>query len=472
MAPPNILWVCTDQQRYDTVHCLNNPHIRTPNVDRLAGEGVAFTRAYCQNPVCTPSRASFLTGRYPRTTRTRQNGQNIPQDEVLVTKMLADAGYDCGLAGKLHLSSCDQGKVEIRIDDGYRVFHWSHHPNPDWPENAYIHWLTAKGQRWQDHYHRPPGAEAYPGVPAELHQTTWCAEKAIEFMREPRNGPWLMSLNIFDPHHPFDPPQEYLDRYDPEAVPDPKFRPGELDNKPYCQQVDHQGAYSGRGVSCAKLTPRQRREIVAAYYAMIELIDDQVGRVLDALEETGQRQNTIVIFTSDHGEMLGDHGILLKGPHMYEGAVRVPLILSWPERFEQGMRTDALVELTDLAPTLLECANVPIPASVQGRSFMPICTGEADAGKHRDSVFCEHYNSFSFHDPVAYNTMVRDERYKVVVYHGTDAGELYDLQDDPDEFVNLWDSPDHRDLRFEMVRKCFDASVFTLDPLPVRQGKW
>ena len=472
MPCPNVLWICTDQQRFDTIGCLGNAHIRTPHIDQLAAQGVAFTRAYCQNPVCTPSRASFLTGRYPRTTRTRQNGQDIPPDEVLVTKTLADAGYDCGLAGKLHLSSCDNHKVEQRIDDGYRVFHWSHHPNPDWPENAYIQWLEAKGHKWEDHYHRPKGAEAYAGMPAELHQTTWCAEKAIEFMREPRKGPWLMSVNIFDPHHPFDPPQDYLDRYDPDAVPAPKFQPGELEHKPHYQAVDHQGAYSGNGVSCAKLSRRQRREIVAAYYAMIELIDDQVGRMLQALDDTGQRDNTIVIFMSDHGEMLGDHGILLKGPHMYEGAVHVPLIVSWPERFKRGLRSDALVELTDLAPMLLECAGLPIAPSVQGRSILPILTGDAPADKHRDFVFSEHYNSFSFHDPIAYNTMVRDERYKVVVYHSSELGELYDLETDPDEFDNLWDKPEHRELRFEMVKKCFDASVFTLDPLPVRRGKW
>lgn len=474
MTRPNILWICTDQQRHDTIHCLNNPHISTPHLDALVAEGVAFTRAYCQNPVCTPSRASFLTGRYPRTTRARQNGQKIPDDEVLVSRMLADSGYDCGLSGKLHLAPCIGGRVEERIDDGYREFHWSHHPMPDWPENEYIQWLEAKGQRWEDHYHRPPGAPVYAGMPAELHQTTWCAEKAVEFMREPREGPWLMSVNFFDPHHPFDPPAEYLNRYYADAVPDPKFLPGELDDKPFYQQVDHHAASGGTNplFSCAELSPRQLREIVAAYYAMIELIDDQVGRMLQALEDTGQRENTIVIFMSDHGEMLGDHGILLKGPHMYEGAVRVPLILSWDGHFKSGLRSNALVELVDLVPTLLEAVGLTIPARVQGRSLLPICTGDAYSNRHRDFVFCEHYNSFSFHTPPAYNTMLFDGRFKVVVYHGMEPGELYDLQSDPDEFHNLWDSPDHAAIRFDLVKQCFDASVFTLDPLPERQGMW
>ncbi|MCB0072387.1 MAG: sulfatase-like hydrolase/transferase, partial [Caldilineaceae bacterium] len=132
-ARPNILWICTDQQRWDTLGCYGNPHVHTPNLDRLAAQGTVFTHAYSQSPVCTPSRASFLTGRYPRTTRCRQNGQDIPADEVLVTKLLADAGYVGGLSGKLHLSACNPAASplgERRIDDGYAVFHWSHTPLP------------------------------------------------------------------------------------------------------------------------------------------------------------------------------------------------------------------------------------------------------------------------------------------------------------------------------------------------------
>ncbi len=249
---PNILWICTDQQRYDTISALGNSHIRTPNIDELASEGVTFTRAYSQSPVCTPSRAAFLTGRYPRTTRCRQNGAQIPPDEILVTRLLAEDGYDCGLSGKLHLSPC-QGRVEKRINDGYRAFHWSHHPAPDWPENEYIQWLESKGQSWDKLYHRKPGEPVWAGIPAEFHQTTWCAEKAIEFLSEDRDGPWLMSVNSFDPHHPFDPPAEYLDKYHPDDVPAPGYRPGELDNKTEFQRVDHQGAYGGKGMSFARL---------------------------------------------------------------------------------------------------------------------------------------------------------------------------------------------------------------------------
>jgi arylsulfatase len=472
---PNMLWICTDQQRYDTIHSLGNPHIRTPNLDRLASEGVAFTNAYSQSPVCTPSRACFLTGRYPRTTRCRQNGQKIPDEEVLVTRMLADEGWDCGLAGKLHLEPCEPRvcTYEERIDDGYRVFWWSHHPNPDWPQTDYIDWLTEKGANWHDYY-KPirNGYQTYPGMPAELHQTTWCAEKTIDFMREKRDGPWLMSVNPFDPHHPFDPPLEYMERYDPDAVPAPALRPGELDSKPSFQRVDHGGAYGGHGSTPANLTERQQREVVAAYYAMVELIDDQVGRILGALEETGQRENTIVLLHSDHGEMLCDHGILLKGPYFYDCAVRVPLIVSWPGHFEQGLRSDALVELTDLAPTLMEACGYEAPKRMQGCSLLPILTGEAGPSHHRDSVYCEYYNAMAGHGPGAQATMYFDGRHKLCVYHATDEGELYDLRNDPQEFENLWDSPAYRELKVELIRRCFDRSVLTMDPEPQRTGGW
>ena len=149
---PNILWICTDQQRYDTISALGNSYINTPCIDSLVESGVAFEHAYSQSPVCTPSRAAFLTGRYPRTTKCRQNGQALPPNEKLISKIFADAGYTCGLAGKLHLATCANGIVETRIDDGYEVFHWSHHPQPDWPENAYTQWLKSKGTSWEELY--------------------------------------------------------------------------------------------------------------------------------------------------------------------------------------------------------------------------------------------------------------------------------------------------------------------------------
>ena len=190
---PNVLWICTDQQRFDTLGCYGNPFVNTPNIDRLAGRGVLFTNFYTQSPVCAPSRAGFLTGRYPRTTRLRQNGTAIPEDEVPVTRLLADAGYVCGLVGKLHLGwdFSDSGGVAVterRIDDGYSYFHWSMTSFPDWRlgidqarTNEYSHWLRAKGVSFE---YTPFRGSKYveTGIDAEHHQTAWCAEKAITFI--------------------------------------------------------------------------------------------------------------------------------------------------------------------------------------------------------------------------------------------------------------------------------------------------
>ena len=251
--PPNILWISTDQQRWDTLGCYGNDLVQTPNIDRLAENGILFENAFCQSPICTPSRASFLTGRYPRTTRCRQNGQTIPADERMVTKLLKDgAGYICGLSGKLHTSFCEPSVLkgtEYRIDDGYDEFNWSHDHNSDWSTNEYTNWLYSQGQV---HKRRPykGSTMVQEGMPEEYHQTTWCADKAINFMRinADFDSPWLFSVNIFDPHHPFDPPVEYLERYLEilDDLPLPIYELDELATKTQFQRMDHITPYNGR----------------------------------------------------------------------------------------------------------------------------------------------------------------------------------------------------------------------------------
>ena len=484
---PNVLWICTDQQRFDTLGCYGNEFVSTPNIDRLAQSGVLFSNFYTQSPVCAPSRASFLTGRYPRTTRLRQNGTGIPNDEVLVTRLLADAGYVCGLVGKLHLGwdfsdSSGTSVTERRIDDGYGFFHWSISPFPDWRlgvdmsrTNEYNHWLRAKGVRFE---YSPSQGSKYVerGIAAEHHQTTWCAEKAIGFIEANPSfeDPWLLSVNPFDPHHPFDPPPEYLARYLDRLgdIPLPNYAPGELANKPVFQQLCHEGAYNVPGAfRYDDMSDQDHRLIRAAYWAMVDLIDAQVGRMVAALERTGQLDDTLVILTSDHGEMLGDHGIYLKGPFFYEPAIRVPFIVSWPGAIAPDRRSEALVEGTDIAPTLLEAAGVPRAPGMQGRSLWPLLGGTGDLNRHRDGVYSEYYNAsvmFKDPDPLAFLTMVRTERYKLVAVHGHEAGELYDLQEDPDETHNRWGDAAYREVQVSMLKTLSDRMAETVDPLPVR----
>jgi arylsulfatase A-like enzyme len=468
---PNVLWICTDQQRFDTIHALGNESIRTPNLDRLVQEGVTFSNAYTQSPICTPSRAAFLTGCYPSTLHVNRNGNAyFPSDaaDKLITRRLANAGYTCGLAGKLHLSAANKRVEKRPPDDGYHFFKWSHHPTPEdfWPlrHHAYQAWVAEQGVEWEDIY----GGE-YSGVPAEYHQTTWCANEAIDFMTQERQGPWLMSVNPFDPHPPFDPPPAYMARMDVESLPLPLFQPSEMESQLAFSDIDHQTE-----------TPQDpeaydARRMIAAYYAQIELIDDQVGRMLDALEETGQRENTIVIFMSDHGEMLGDHGLILKGCRFYEGAVHIPLIISWPGQFQSNVRSEALVELVDIVPTLLESLGMSIPGYVQGKSLWPLLTGQPGQGIHRDFARSEYHDALhrhfvrcEYHDALArphasHANMIFDGRYKLVAYHGHDVGELYDLKQDPNEFRNLWWEPSHQDMRFALLKRCFDAVMEATD---------
>lgn len=457
---PNILWICTDQQRWDTIRALGNDHIRTPNIDRLCAKGVAFTHAHCQNPICTPSRASFLTGMYPRYLNACTNGNESWQNEApLVTKTLADAGYDCGLAGKFHLSSA-HGRIEPRPDDGYRVFDWSHHPHDSWPEgHAYNDWLKSRGV---DH---DTTKKKFGYIPSEHHQTTWCADRAIDFMKEKRQGPWLFSYNCFDPHPPLDPPKEYLDRFDLDSLPLPAWDDSDL---------GEEGKLAGADVQfqskAGRIPEEKLRLSLAKYWAMIELIDHNVGRMLDALQTTGQRENTVVIFTSDHGHMIGDHGLYNKGCRFYEGLVRVPLILSWPGRFKQGLRSDDLVELTDIAPTLLELAGLETGEGMHGRTLLPLLKGEAPAGGHREFVRCTY--SETLEGPRSYGTMVRNRRYKLCHYHGSGLGQLFDLQSDPDEHRNLWDDPEYAGIKAEMTLASFDAEAMSADVGSKRVGRY
>ena len=476
---PNVLWICTDQQRWDTIHALGNKAIRTPNLDRLCAEGTAFTHAHCQSPICTPSRASFLTGLYPSSVHGNINGNrtfNIPERAKMITRHLADHGWTCGLVGKLHVASAWDGE-ERRVDDGYEEMHFSHSPQQLADEsNEYFAWLKSSGKLDEVldfSANRPAvrtGVKYQSNVPFELHQTTWCADVAIDFMNRHSGSPWLMSVNIFDPHGPMDAPEEFSRPYEEAGVPEPLYRESDVENQHRLSTHVFQGP-------CNKPGELEQRE-KASYYGMIELIDRNVGRMLDELERSGQRENTIVIFTSDHGDMLGDHGLRAKGCRLYDGLVRVPLIVSSPGRVEQGLVSDALVELTDIAPTLAELAGVPLEWT-QGESLWPILRGDAPPDNHRDFVRTEFYDVLDMtwgRDVPApapsYATMYRDKRYKLNVFHGNEYGELYDMQNDPNEFVNLWEDPEYAELKCRLMKLSFDASIVITDPGSVRIGRF
>jgi arylsulfatase A-like enzyme len=483
MKKPNVLWICADQQRYDTIASLGNPIIRTPALDEMAARGAAFTRAYTQCPVCTPSRASFLTGRYPKTTGVCRNGNEyFPSDETLVTKLFALAGYKCGLAGKLHLSAAEE-MVETRPDDGYSFFEWSEHPHDDWEKgHDYQDWLKAKGISWNEAYclgdgknqgdpRLSPWKKILPpgkgGMDEPYHQATWAFERAEYFIGTCGDSPWLLSINIFDPHPPFDPPKAFRDRIDPEKIPLPKYREGELDGKPPFQRFDYEhGGQNGTGPCYKTTSDADKRQFIADYYAQIELIDHKVEGIIAFLKKTGQYENTIILYHSDHGEMLGDHGLYWKGCYVYEELLHIPLLFLWEGRIKSGLRCTGLTELVDLAPTLLDLCGMEVPYYMQGKSLVPVLTGKVPPGAGKSHVYCEYYNAMKgIHEK--YVSIYFDGRYKIAVHHGEELGELYDLETDPGEFKNLWGAPEHRELKFALLKKCFDSSLMaTMDPKP------
>ncbi len=465
---PNVLWICPDQQRADTNSSLGNPRIRTPNIDALVKQSVTFTNAFCQTPICSPSRGSFMTGRYPRETNIKSNAEYIRPTEKLISRILADQGYDCGLAGKLHLSPCDHHFVEKRIDDGYRVFEWSHDIGDNWPgKNQWRNWLAAQGVSWpaMPKENRKSGVYGVP-IDPKYTQTAWCSDRAIDFMKgHSKDQPWMMSVHIYQPHAPYVPTAEFLSRYDPEKMASPAYKEGELDNKPSFQKTDHVGAYGGHGKSFSGESDLDHRRTTAAYYAMIEQVDVEVGRMMKTLDELGMADDTIVIYMSDHGEMLGDHGIYEKGPYFYDCLTRVPLIIRWPGKYKAGLKVNALVELVDLAPTLMDAAGLTTPAGMQGKSLTPLLTGASL--EHRQSVYMEYYNAVGKYTPPPMATCVRTEKLKLSFWQTLNTGELYDLESDPGEVHNLWNSTQHRDKQAEMMQLLAGRMIASTDPLGV-----
>ena len=478
MTRPNILWICTDQQRWDTLSCLGFKGAVTPNIDRLASRGVIFRNAYCQSPICTPSRASFLTGMYPIATQVHRNGNiGFPEHLTLVTKLFELAGYHNGLIGKLHLSRTE-GMSEVRPDDGYHEFY------PKGPVGGtgsdYCTWLEERGfdpKRLSE----PRRGICDPSVDTEYSQTTWSWERALSFIENNVDKPWLLSLNVFDPHPPFDPPAEYMAKFDPAHMPEAKFRLSDIEHQKRFAGVDQQARQAVIPDEFSRLenvqpadardeddgfmgthdTPPSRynvQKIRAAYQAMILLLDDMVGSLLKKLEETEILENTIIVFTSDHGEMLGDHGLLYKGCRFYEGLVHVPLIISVPDSGLRGSASEALVELVDIAPTLLDLVGIDIPQNMQGKSLGPLLRGEAPLDFHKPYVLSEYFDCLRFPGSVGSRaSMYFDGRHKLNIYHDAGEGELFDLESDPDEFSDRWHDPDYAETKSELLLRHFNA---------------
>jgi arylsulfatase len=408
----------------------------------------------------------MLTSRYPRVTGLRSNGIALDHSEVTIAEYLRRKGYRTGAFGKLHLEpQLAAPRPPIRSGSapyfGFTEFRITEDPKT----GEYLDFIDSKHPAYSERV-RKSNAE----IPVEIHQSAWIADRTIKFLhgRKGSAAPFFALCSFVDPHHPCDPPPPFKAMYRPEDVPAPIRQPNELrDKAPYYSEF---AAAWKQGAGGLNSSERCVRNFIAQYYGEISLLDSQVGRVLAALEELGERENTIIAFTSDHGELLGDHGLLYKGAFPYDCLIKTPMILSGAGVQGAGRIVNAITESIDLAPGLLELAGLPVPAAMQGKSLAPLCRGSVQA--IREASLTETIDPggqpFLGQRFRARLETLRTSEWKLSVHQGGQLGELYDLRNDPHEFVNLWGDATYTSKRQQLTAQLLDTLLDTADPLPVR----
>ena len=469
MKRPNILLIYTDQQRWDTIRYGGNPAIITPNLDRLAREGVLMDNAFCNNPVCMPSRQSMLSGLYPSTVGCTTNGIEMREDIWTLPRILKAYGYTTANIGKLHFKNhSNRDHREPHPSYGFDTLILS--DEPGCYDDAYIQWVKNHDPSQVDNCRisTPPAWEGPPVVkhprnthepycfegPEHLTHSAFVADEVAEFIHQ-QDGekPFFVIAGFYAPHAPLNPPERFVKMYEQDLLPLP-FMDAENSDVPWTGM---------------DLTDDHWRMIKAYYYALISHVDDQIGNILQALEDKALLDNTIVIFTSDHGEHLGDHGLIQKGPPGLDSCVHVPLIFSCPSLFKPQRVAD-LIEAVDIAPTVLELCGIQVPPFFQGRSFYQrLAMGDYQP---RTSVYIEYKDPFRS----SWKT-VRTHAFKYSRFRqGSDeaaVGELlYDLEQDPHEQCNVAGEKRYQ-TALEKMRNTLLARWFTVEnQYPLRTGKY
>ena len=459
-AAPDIVFIITDQQRYDTIAALGASHMDTPNIDRLAKNGVTFSQCHVTAPSCVPCRASLFTGYYPHTNGVLANGQ--PWSRTWVSD-LADAGYHCVNIGKMHTIPYDakagfHERFVVENKDRYLEGRWFF---DEWDKALASHGL--KKQQREEYRKRPDykdrlGAFTWD-LPPAMQSDNFIGDTACWWLEtKPVEKPLFMTIGFPGPHPPYDPTPEMAEKYMARDVPVPMVSADELADlaAPWVEKRHHDVEVDHDSVAW-KLDPsaEELRRMRAYYYANVEMIDTQVGRILDSLEARGNLDNTIVIFTSDHGDNLGDHGLIQKWAP-YEEVTRVPLIIAAPGRFAGGRDVDALVQLFDLGPTILEWAGVAPDPTYEAISLNPALDGKDFAG--RDHVFCEQAGDVNM-TGASYLTMVRSKTHKLVHFRGSDEGQLFDLKSAEGETKNLWSAPEAAGVKQDLLNAMLDFHI-------------
>lgn len=486
---PNILLITSDQQHFSALGSVNL-RIQTPALDRLANEGVRFERAYTCNPVCSPARSSIITGLYPAWHHCWTIGVKLPEDVPTVGNTLQQHGYATTLIGKAHFqplasapgSESIECQPTLRDLDFWRGFQgpWygfehveiaRNHADESHAGQHYAIWMEEKGLTdWRKYFseyrngHIPSGRWGAWELPEEFHYSIWTAERTIANIEAAaqEGKPFFIWSSFLDPHPPYLVPEPWASMYDPNDMVHGHFVEGEFDRMPpYFKKTRetapdfsaYRETYGPIGMGSHLHTDEQIRKDMAIYYGMTSFMDQQIGRILDALDRLGLAENTLVVFTTDHGHFLGQHGLIDKGPFHYEDLLKIPMLARYPGKIPAGRPSHAIQSLVDLAPTFLTAAGIEVPGLMQGVNQLDTwCGCGADARKH---AIVENR-----HEPTALTLRTYiDARYKITVYRNADYGELFDLVEDPNEINNLWDAPDSTALKSSLLLRFMRAEL-------------
>jgi arylsulfatase A-like enzyme len=486
--PKNILFIMFDQLRWDYLSCYGHPHLKTPNIDRLAGKGVRFTQAYIQSPLCGPSRMSTYTGRYVHSHGASWNNVPLKVGELTMGDHLRDLGMGCWLVGKTHMAADAEGMRRLGLEAdsvigarvgecGFDVFERDDGMRPEGPEGLYDprgalkynEYLRGKGYEgdnpWHDHANSAidetgnvlsgwflENSDRPANIREEDSETPYLTRRGMEFIESQGDRRWLCHLSYIKPHWPYIVPEPYASMYGRQDFLPPVRSQAE-------RETDHpvfrgfQNAPVGRALSRDDV----REKVLRAYMGLIKQCDDQMGVLIDWLEKTGRMDETMIVVTSDHGDFMGDHWMGEK-TFFHDASVKVPLIVYDPSRkadATRGTTCDALVECIDLLPTFVEAAGRDpggLDHVLEGWSLLPVLRG--GAAPAREAVFCEYDYSASplagrleLHPDDARMFMVFDGRFKMVHFEGGFRPMLFDLDADPGELDDLGASPAHEEVR-------------------------
>ena len=458
---PNILHIMSDQQQWATI--AGRSECRTPNLNRLAKAGMLFERSYTPSAVCCPARAMLLSGAYHWHNGVYNQVHSAPSvhrdmdpDVVLYSQRLRDAGYRLGYVGKWH-ASWIRGPLQFGFHEIADVASYQNaqkdnasHPSGVERSKGKLKTIVTRRMQWPGSEpfamwgHREGPEEAAPG-----HYRTDCAIRMLQGFAK-GGQPWHMEVHYIEPHDAYMPLKKYLDGYDPRSIPVPKSFDDRFEGKP--------GLHRRESESWGAVTADDYRQGRAHYYALTEQLDAQIGRLLDALDKTGQADNTIVAFTTDHGDMAGAHRMWIKGWIPYEECYRVPLIVRWPGKIQAGSKTSHLVQTHDLGHTYVAAAGAAKLLYADGRALQPLFENP-DRPDWADQILCAYYGGeFLYTQRIAIT-----DRFKYV-FNGFDQDEMYDLRNDPEEMHNEVASPAHRLQADDMRARLYEMMAKFEDP--------